>query len=50
MWGVFMPPPRYFGYGGHWAFKCSAGLGHHGIVTEMEIQRLNNVGRIVFGA
>lgn len=50
VWWVFMPPPRYFGYCGHWAFQCSAGFGHHGVVAKMEIQRLNNVGRIVFGA
>lgn len=50
VWGVFMPPPCYFGYGGHWAFKRSTGFGYHGVVTEVEIQRLNNVGRIIFGA
>lgn len=41
---VFMAPPGYFGYGGHWAFKCSTGFGHHGVVTQMEIQCLNDVG------
>lgn len=50
MWGVFMPPPGYFSYGGHWALERTAGFGHHGVMTKMEIQRLNNVGRIVFGA
>lgn len=50
MWGVFMPSPGYFGYGGHRAFECAAGFGHHGVVTKMEIQCLNDVGRIIFGA
>lgn len=50
MWGVFMPPPGYFGYGGHRALKCAAGFCHHSVMTKMKIQCLNNVGRVVFGA
>lgn len=50
VWRVFVSPAGYFGYSGHRAFECTAGFGHHGVVTEMEIQCLHNVGRIIVGA
>lgn len=50
MWRVFMPPSGYFGYGGHWAFECTTGFGHHGVMAKMEIQCLNYIRRIIFGA
>lgn len=50
MWGVFVPPPGYFGDGGHWAFERTAWFCYHGIMAEMEIQCLNDVGGVIFGA
>lgn len=50
VWRVFMPLPGYFGYGGHRALKCTTGFGNHGVMTKMEVQCLDNVGGIVFGA
>lgn len=50
VWGVFMPPAGDFGYGGHWAFKWPTGFSHHGVMTKMEVQCLNDVGGIIFGA
>lgn len=50
MRGVFMPPAGDFGYGGHWALECTAGFGHHRVVTKMEVQCLYDVGRIIIGA
>lgn len=49
MWRVFVPPPGYLGNGGHRAFQGTTGLGHHCVVTEMEVQCLNNVCGIVLG-
>ena len=45
-----MPPAGYFGYGGHRALKCTTWFCYHSVMTKMEIQCLNNVGRIIFGA
>lgn len=50
VWRVFMPLPGYFGDGGHWAFKRATGFGDHGVVTEMEVQCLDDVSGIIFGA
>lgn len=47
---VFMPPAGYFGYGGHGAFERTTGFGHHGVMTKMEIQCLDNVGWVIFRA
>lgn len=49
MWRVLVPPPGYFGYSCHRAFEGPTGFGHHGVVTEMEIQCLDNIGGIIFG-
>lgn len=47
---VLVPPPGDFGYGGHGALQGAAGFGDHGVVAEMEVQGLDDVGGIVFGA
>lgn len=47
---VFVPPASYFGNGGHGAFEGTTGFGHHGVMTKMEIQCLDNVGGLIFGA
>lgn len=47
---VFVPPASDFGYGGHWAFEGTARFCHHRVVTEMEVQRLHDVGRVIFRA
>jgi len=50
VWRVFVPPPGDLGYGGHRAFQGAARFCHHGVVSQMEVQRLHDVGGLVFGA
>lgn len=50
VWRVLVSPACDFGYGGHRAFESAARLRHHRVVAEVEIQRLHNVGGVVFGA
>lgn len=47
---VFVPSASDFGYGGHWTFEGTARFSHHRVVTEMEVQRLHDVGRVIFRA
>lgn len=47
--GVFVASAGYLGDGGHWAFQRATGFGHHGVVAEMEIQCLDDVGGIIVG-
>ena len=39
-----------FGDGSHRALQGTTGFSHHGVVTEMEIQCLHNVGRVITAA
>lgn len=50
VWGVLMSPAGYLGDGGHRALQGSTRLGHHGVVTKVEIQGLHNVGWVVAGS
>lgn len=47
---VLVPPPRDLGDGCHGALQGAARLGNHGVVTQVEVQSLNYVGRVVIRA
>lgn len=47
---VLVPPPGDLGDGGHGALQGATWLGDHGVVAQVEVQRLDDVGGVVFGS
>lgn len=50
VWRIFVSPAGDFGYSGHWTFESATGFCHHSVVTKMEVQSLDYVGGLIFGA
>lgn len=50
VWRVFMSTAGDFSYRGHWTLESATGFCHHSVMTKMEVQSLDYVGGLIFGA